>query len=248
MIRAYGAAWAGTGLVGHLAPQALEDPQHLVQVVHRVDVELRGGLGLGRLELHRGHEEDGRPRPLHGDRLLGHAADVADIAVLVDRARGGDDPVAGEAPAAQLVDDAERHGQAGGRAADVLRVHRDLDGELPVLLRLRAECRGTRSAWSARRSRCRPGPWGACRASPTWARSGPLTNWPTSLMEDSSTLSATLVPGVSPCSASMREQSVGVGVAFTAVITCATCNVEAGRRTGLRSRRSSAPALVEVTV
>src|SRR5277367_5384337 len=56
---------------------------------------------------------------------------------------------------------------------------------------------------------------------------GPLTNWPTSLMEDSSTLSAVFVPGVNPCSALMREQSVVTGVSFTAVITCATCNVEA---------------------
>ena len=28
-----------------------------------------------------GHEEDGGPGPLDGDRLLGHAADVADVAV-----------------------------------------------------------------------------------------------------------------------------------------------------------------------
>ena len=40
--RAYGAAWTGTGLSGTLAPQTLQDPQHLVQVADRVDVELRG--------------------------------------------------------------------------------------------------------------------------------------------------------------------------------------------------------------
>ena len=61
---------------------------------------------------------------------------------------------------------------------------------------------------------------------------GPLTNWPTSLMEDSSTLSATLGPGVKPCSASMREQSVVVGVPFTAVITWATCSVAAAGEWG----------------
>ena len=61
---------------------------------------------------------------------------------------------------------------------------------------------------------------------------GPLTNWPTLLMEDSSTVSAAFVPGVNPCSASIREQSVVTGVAFTAVITCATCKVEAAGEPG----------------
>ena len=56
---------------------------------------------------------------------------------------------------------------------------------------------------------------------------GPLTKSPTLLMEESSTLSATRWPGVNPCSAATREQSVVTGVVFTAVITCATFNVEA---------------------
>ncbi len=51
---------------------------------------------------------------------------------------------------------------------------------------------------------------------------GPGTNVPTSLMEESSTPSETVVPGVIPCSASVRAQLVGVAVPFTAVITWPT--------------------------
>ena len=76
---------------------------------------------------------------------------------------------------------------------------------------------------------------------------GPLTNWPTSLMDDCSTASATLWPGSNPCSAWISEQSVVTGVPFTAVITCATCNVEAAGECGAIPY-TSAPALVEVTV
>ena len=120
----------------------------------------------------------------------------------------------GQPPAAQLVDDAERHGQAGGRAADVLRVHGHLDRELPVLLRLGLDAEVGRRLGRARRSRCPPGPWAASPRVTDLCTIGPSTKSPTSLMEDSSTLSETLVPGVSPCSASMSAQSVGVGVAF----------------------------------
>ena len=54
---------------------------------------------------------------------------------------------------------------------------------------------------------------GAASVTDLWTV-GPGTKSPTSLMEDSSTLSETLVPGASPCSASTRAQSVGVAVAF----------------------------------
>ena len=54
---------------------------------------------------------------------------------------------------------------------------------------------------------------------------GPGTKSPTLLMDDSSTLSGTVVPGCSPCSASIRAHSVGVAVPLTAVITWATCSV-----------------------
>ena len=87
MARAYGEAWTGTGFVGTLPPEAREDPQHLAQVVHGVDVELGGGLGLGRLELDGRDEEDRGARPLDRDRLLGHTPHVTDVAVRVDRAR-----------------------------------------------------------------------------------------------------------------------------------------------------------------
>ena len=51
-------------------------------------------------------------------------------------------------------------------------------------------------------------------------------------MDDSSTLSGTLVPGFSPCSASIRAQSVDVAVPFTAVITWATFSVLAAGEPG----------------
>src|ERR1700736_5131925 len=53
---------------------------------------------------------------------------------------------------------------------------------------------------------------------------GPGTNVPTSLMEDSSTPSETVVPGAIPCSASIRAQLEGAAAPFTEVITWATCS------------------------
>jgi hypothetical protein len=75
---------------------------------------------------------------------------------------------------------------------------------------------------------------------------GPFTKSPTLLMEESSTLSATRWPGVSPCSAAIREQSVVTGVVFTAVITCATRNVAAAGEFAAIPKMS-APAFVDVT-
>jgi len=60
----------------------------------------------------------------------------------------------------------------------------------------------------------------------------PATTLPTSLMEFCSTVRVTVVPGVMPCRAEIRAQSVGVGVALTAVITWATCSVSAAGEPG----------------
>ena len=65
-------------------------------------------------------------------------------------------------------------------------------------------------------------------------------------MVESSTLNATRWPGLNPCSAAIREQSVVTGVVFTAVITCATCNVEAAGESAAIPK-ISAPAFVDVT-
>ena len=123
-------------------PQPLQVAQHLVEVVDPVDVELRGGLGLGRLVLHRGHEEHGGARPLDRNGLLGHPAHVADDAVGVHGAGGRDHVVAGELAAAHLVDDAQRHGQPGRgppiSGVLMVTVHR----EVPVLLRLGQDAEG----------------------------------------------------------------------------------------------------------
>ena len=62
---------------------------------------------------------------------------------------------------------------------------------------------------------------GRPRVTDLWT-TGPATKSPSLLMEESSTVSAAMVPGFMPCSARVSAQSVGVGVASTAVITCAT--------------------------
>ena len=91
MPRDYGAAWAGeVDWLGTLPPRRSRIAQGLVEGRDGVDVQLRRRLGLGRLVLLRRHEEDGGPGPLDGDGLLGHAADVADVAVRVHGAGGRD--------------------------------------------------------------------------------------------------------------------------------------------------------------
>ena len=58
---------------------------------------------------------------------------------------------------------------------------------------------------------------------------GPGTNTPDALIDDSSTESVALVPGRSPCNAVVSAQEVGVGVPLTAVMIWATLRTcEAG--------------------
>ena len=209
-------------------------------------MQLRGRLGLRRLELHRGHEEHGGPGPLDRDRLLGHAAHVADVAVLVDRAGGGHDPVAGQAPAAQLVDDAERHGQAGRGPADVLRCAPSLTGK----------CQSCCVSGSMPRSavgRRRPAagvhqPLGGCGERHQLGDRGPGHEGPD--VVDGRLLDAEGDGRPRVATRAARRpgrSSVGVAVPSTAVITWATFSVLAAGEPGVIPK-TSAPALVAVTV
>ena len=139
------------------------------------------------------HEEDRGARPLDRDGLLGHPADVADVAVLVHGAGGRDHVAAGELAAAHLVDDAQRHGQPGRGAADLGRVDGDVDREVPVLLGLGqdAEVGGGRPATARGRST----PLGGVPSVTALSTVLPGTNAPWLLIVDSSTRSVTVVPG-----------------------------------------------------
>ena len=87
-----------TDVAGHAAPQALEDPQHLVEVGDPVDVELRRGLRLGGLAAPPTARRR-RSRPARSTAMVFSATppDVTDVAVLVDGAGRRHDAVAGEA-------------------------------------------------------------------------------------------------------------------------------------------------------
>ena len=64
-----------------------------------------------------------------GRRLLGVALDVADRAVGLDRARHGDTVAAGQLARGEQVDDRQREGEPGRRAADLAGVDRHVERE-----------------------------------------------------------------------------------------------------------------------
>ena len=92
---------------------------------------------------------------LRRDRLLLHAADLADVAVGIDRAGDRDPLAAGEVARRQRVDDRQRHRETGRRPADVARVDVDVHREVEAARELDADERrpvGTRPPAPARSS------------------------------------------------------------------------------------------------
>ncbi len=213
MARAYGAAWAGTGLTGgHVAPEALAGCAAPGRGCDGVDVELRGRLGLGRRAARpaarrRRWPRPARPRwssrPRRRRRRRCRSGRSCPVAATIR--------LPGQAAAGQLVDDAERHGQAGGGPADVRVCTVTLTGKCQSCW-VWGRCRGTRSAWSAGRTRCRPAPLGGVPSVTDLCTVGPGTKSPSSLMEDSSTLERRRsVPGVEPVQRVDQGAVVGVG-------------------------------------
>ena len=76
------------------------------------------------------NDEDLGVRGPGRDRLLGQAADLADVAVGVDRSRDRDPLAAGQLAGRQRVDDRQRHRQTGRRPADVAGVEPDVERDV----------------------------------------------------------------------------------------------------------------------
>src|SRR4051794_24601608 len=115
-------------------PDGVEGGERLLEradLRHGESVDgVAGGLGA----VVRRDEEHRRAGGLGAAQLLRDAADGPDGTRVVDRARAGDDPAAGQVLRPQLVDDAEGEHQAGARTADLVQL--ELQGELRMLFRL----------------------------------------------------------------------------------------------------------------
>ena len=129
----------------------------------------------------------------HGRRLLRQAADGADRAVELDRARDRDVGAAGQVARRQLVDQRQRERQPGRRPADAVGVDVDLERQVDA-----SPCRTGRSPTIVR-----AGSSGDVVSSTSTVRSPRLGS--------ARSRAATVSPGCLPASAATRSSTVSSG-------------------------------------
>src|SRR5919201_2593991 len=101
--------------------------QRLLKSLHRDDTDRPRVLPRDSEVVPARHKEHVHMRVARADRFLLGGADLADAAVRSDRSRGRD-LVAVVDVAATLLEDLQREGQAGRRAADVSEIELDREG------------------------------------------------------------------------------------------------------------------------